>query len=101
MDENKEKLEKEEIKEVKIPKFIEAVILNIDSVAFEGKVKMLTAPGPLGDFAILPGHTPLITKLAEGFITVEKEDGQKQEFEIKGAGVAKIDQFSVKILMGF
>jgi F-type H+-transporting ATPase subunit epsilon len=99
MDENQKEVNTEEITE--IPKLIDVSILNIDSVVFEGKAKMITAPGPMGDFAILPGHTPLITKLEPGVIIVEKEDGERKELEIKGAGIAKVDQFTVKILMGF
>jgi len=98
MDENKEELGQES---AQIPKALEVLILNIDSVVFEGRVKMLTAPGPLGNFAILPGHTPLITKLEPGVITIEKERSEKQEFKIKGESIVKINQFSIKILMGF
>ena len=82
-----------------IPDEIELVVVNMKRVAFEGKIKSLIAPGPWGNFAILPGHTPLFTKLNKGTLVIHK-DKEPTNIEIEG-GLAKITQEKVVILVGF
>lgn len=82
-----------------VPEEMDLVVVNINSVAFEGKVKSLIAPGPLGNFAILPGHTPLFTQLTKGKLVIVTKDNEK-EIEIEG-GIAKINQTKVVVLVGF
>ena len=82
-----------------MPTDLDLVVVNMDKLVFEGKIKSLIAPGPLGDFAILPGHTPLFTTLKKGKLIIE--DGKNNsDIEIEG-GVAKITQYRVIILVGF
>lgn len=82
-----------------MPEEFDLVIVNMDKVLYEAKAKSLIAPGPLGDFAVLPGHTPLFTILKEGKLLIEGEKGS-DEIEIKN-GIVKITQYKVIILVGF
>jgi F-type H+-transporting ATPase subunit epsilon len=82
-----------------MPTEMNLVIVSMDKVLFEGKVKSMIAPGPYGNFAILPGHTPLFIKLVAGKIVVHSGNGN-EEFEID-EGLAKITQNKIVILVGF
>ena len=82
-----------------IPQEIDLVVVTMDSVSFEGKIKSLIAPGPWGNFAILPGHTPLFTKLNKGMLVINTSK-EPMNIEIEG-GLAKITQEKVVILVGF
>lgn len=82
-----------------VPKQLDVVIVNLGTVMYEGKANTLIAPGPFGDFAILPGHTPLFIKLVKGAVKINNEHNTK-EIQIEG-GVAKITQVRVVILVGF
>lgn len=83
---------------VEVPKAMKVVVVNMDEVMFEGEVSNMIAPGPYGNFAILPGHTPLFIKLEKGTLVVSGE--AKKELQIEG-GVAKITQDKVVVLVGF
>ena len=94
-----ETIEQEKAAPTVLPTDFELLIVNMDKVLFEGKAKTLIAPGPYGDFAILPGHGPLYTTLKAGKIMIDSDKG-KEEFEIEN-GVAKINQFKATLLVGF
>ena len=45
---------------------------------YEGEIKEATFPGVEGEFGVLEGHSPLITNLKPGIITLKKEDGTEE-----------------------
>ena len=99
MPEEKKVEEKPKPQTQSIPEAIDILVVDMDRVLFEGKGKSVIAPGSLGDFAILPGHTPLFAKLEPGKLTIDTGPEVK-EIDIKG-GFAKITQFRMIILVGF
>jgi F-type H+-transporting ATPase subunit epsilon len=82
-----------------LPEEFDAVVVNMDKLLFEGKAKSIIAPAPGSNLAILPGHTPLFTKLDKGTLIIDTGKGTN-EIPIEG-GVAKIAQAKVVILIGF
>ena len=91
--------EKQNLAEKEFPETFNLVIVDMDRVTFEGPAKSLIAPGSNGNFAILPGHTPLFAKIDSGKLFIEHKFGT-EELQIKG-GIAKINQFQVTILVDF
>ncbi len=83
-----------------IPTIVETIIVNMDRVVYEGRAKSVIIPVPYGNLAVLPGHTPLFTKLAKGSITVTPEYGNPSNYDVDN-GIAKITQFKAIILIGF
>ena len=83
-----------------LPIVVDVIIVNMDRVLFEGRAKSLIVPVPYGNLAILPGHTPLFTKLTKGTISVTPEYGNAKTFDID-SGIAKITQFKATLLIGF
>lgn len=83
-----------------LPGILDVVIINMDKVLHEGKAKSIIVPTSYGDLALMPGHTPLFTKLVKGTIKVNPEDGNGSSYEIEN-GIAKATQFKVTILVGF
>ena len=45
---------------------------------FEGEIKEATFPGIEGEFGVLEGHSPLVTNLKPGVITLKKADGSEE-----------------------
>ena len=45
---------------------------------FEGEIKEATFPGIEGEFGVLEGHSPLVTNLKPGVITLKKADGNEE-----------------------
>lgn len=83
-----------------LPIVMDTLIVNMDRVMYEGRVKSLLVPVTYGSLALLPGHTPLFTKLIKGTITVNPEYGNTMNYDIDN-GIAKITQFKAVILIGF
>lgn len=79
---------------------LEIIIVNPDKVVYEGIAKQAFAPGPFGEIALLPGHTPIYTELVEGKLIIEEKNGKKTEKKIDG-GVVRMKKNIVKILVGF
>jgi F-type H+-transporting ATPase subunit epsilon len=58
---------------------------------------MVIAHGELGDLGIALGHTPLITSLKPGPITLTKQGGEREVFYISG-GFLEVQPNMVKVL---
>ena len=54
------------------------VIVTPSSMAFEGEVRSVLAPGTDGYFEVLIGHVPMLTSLQPGLLTIRNEDGRTQ-----------------------
>jgi F-type H+-transporting ATPase subunit epsilon len=50
---------------------------------FSGEVDQVDAPGSEGDFGVLAGHSPFMTTLKTGFITIHDGD-RLHRFEVEG-----------------
>jgi len=58
--------------------------LNVDVVSaeasiFSGKAKFVSLPGESGELGILPGHTPLISRIRPGMVKIVLADAQGAE----------------------
>jgi F-type H+-transporting ATPase subunit epsilon len=63
---------------------------------FAGEVDQVDAPGAEGAFGVLAGHSPFMTALREGFVTIHDGD-QLRHFEVRG-GFADITPAGLTIL---
>ena len=62
-------------------KEIEINIIKPDGVKLAGNFEHIIVPGVDGDFGILPGHTPFITKVRPGVISLF-ENGHEDKYSI-------------------
>lgn len=63
---------------------------------FTGDVKLITFPGTMGVFTILPGHAPMISTLKTGELYFEEENLNQHKFMVSG-GVAEIKGNTVTV----
>jgi F-type H+-transporting ATPase subunit epsilon len=63
---------------------------------FGDSIEMVTAPGGLGEFGVLPGHAALITTLEIGEVVIKK-DNREYWLAISG-GFAEVENDKVTIL---
>lgn len=63
---------------------------------FSGEVDRVDAPGAEGDFGVLAGHSPFMTALREGVVTVVN-GAQTRVFQIQG-GFADVNAQGLTIL---
>ena len=75
-------------------------VLTIDRSVFAGNANSVTLPGVEGEFQVLADHIPLIAKLKEGNVVIEKEDNSSQTLPIAG-GTVEVTNKEVVVLADF
>src|SRR3989338_2178995 len=79
-------------------KTLQLNIARVDGSLFMGEVVSVTVPGSEGEMTLLPDHTPLVSALRAGTITLRKADGEAEEFVVV-AGIFEVRKTSVIILL--
>jgi F-type H+-transporting ATPase subunit epsilon len=59
--------------------------------------KFVALPGEAGELGILPGHTPLITRIRPGAVRIEAENGD-EEFVFVAGGILEVQPGAVTVL---
>lgn len=72
-------------------------VVSAESSIFSGQAKFVALPGESGELGILPGHTPLITRIQPGAVRIEKEDGS-EEFVFVAGGILEVQPKHVTVL---
>ncbi|MEE8109529.1 MAG: F0F1 ATP synthase subunit epsilon [bacterium] len=79
-----------------MPEKIRLEIVTPERVIVSADVDMVTAPGALGEFGVLPGHTPMLTTLGIGRVAYRRE-GETRELAVSW-GYAEVGPEKVTIL---
>ena len=70
-------------------------VVSAEQSIFAGEAKFIALPGESGELGILPGHTPLITRIRPGAVRIEKVDGEEEfVFEIFALAEHFVEFFS-------
>lgn len=72
-------------------------VVSAEASIFSGLAKFVALPGEAGELGILPGHTPLITRIKPGAVRIEKEDGD-EEFVFVAGGILEVQPNTVTVL---
>ncbi len=72
-------------------------VVSAEKSIFTGEAKFIALPGESGELGILPGHTPLITRIKPGAVRIEKADGE-EEFVFVAGGILEVQPNRVTVL---
>lgn len=72
-------------------------IVSAHGSIFTGAVESVAVTGAEGELGILPGHTPLLTRIKPGMARIVNQDGQHEVFYISG-GMLEVQPTAVAIL---
>jgi len=72
-------------------------VVSAESSIFSGEAKFIALPGESGELGVLPGHTPLITRIRPGSVRIEKTDGT-EEFVFVAGGILEVQPHGVTVL---
>lgn len=75
---------------------IRCEIVSQDRIVFQGLADIVVLPGADGVMGILPNHSPVLTTLQYGVITV-RHQGSEHHFTVAG-GVAEVQPDQVTVL---
>ena len=76
----------------------ELSVISAESKVFEGKVENVLVPGMVGDFLVLPNHSPCISSIRPGFLEFSEGSSDKQRYFVSGGIIEVIDN-TVSILV--
>jgi F-type H+-transporting ATPase subunit epsilon len=77
-------------------------ILKVDVVSaqeaiYAGEAKFVVLPGESGELGILPGHTPLISRIRPGTVKIVHEDDTEENIFVAG-GILEVQPGGVTVL---
>jgi F-type H+-transporting ATPase subunit epsilon len=76
---------------------IQVDVVSAEESIFSGEAKFVALPGEAGELGIMPGHTPLITRIKPGSVRVKLTDGS-EEFIFVAGGVLEVQPKHVTVL---
>ena len=76
---------------------IQVDVVSAEESIFSGMAKFVALPGESGELGIMPGHTPLITRIKPGAVRIEKSDGS-EEFVFVAGGILEVQPHHVTVL---
>ena len=76
---------------------IKVDVVSAEEQIFSGMAKFVALPGEAGELGILPGHTPLITRIRPGAVRIEAESGE-EEFVFVAGGILEVQPGAVTVL---
>ena len=76
---------------------IKVDVVSAERSLFEGEAKFVALPGESGELGVLPGHTPLITRIRPGTVKIVLVDGKEEAIFVAG-GLLEIQPNHVTVL---
>ena len=76
---------------------IQVDVVSAEEMIFSGMAKFVALPGESGELGIMPGHTPLITRIKPGAVRIENADGS-EEFVFVAGGILEVQPHHVTVL---
>lgn len=72
-------------------------VVSAEESIFAGQAKFVALPGESGELGILPGHTPLISRIRPGTVKIVREDGSEELVFVAG-GIIEVQPYGVTVL---
>ena len=75
-------------------------VVSAEELIYSGQARFVALPGEAGELGILPGHTPLITRIKPGAVRIERADGSSgdDDFVFVAGGVLEVQPKHVTVL---
>jgi len=72
-------------------------VVSANAAIFSGEAKFVTLPGEAGELGILPGHTPLISRIKPGTMKIVRPDNSEENLFVAG-GILEVQPGVVTVL---
>ena len=73
-------------------------VVSAEESVFSGLVEFVVLPGETGELGILPGHTPLLTRIKPGAVRLRLPDQEAEELFFVAGGVLEVQPNKVTVL---
>ena len=72
-------------------------VVSAEESIFSGEAEFVALPGEMGELGIMPGHTPLITRIKPGAVRIQISN-QEEEFVFVAGGILEVQPKVVTVL---
>lgn len=72
-------------------------VVSAEDSLFSGEATFVALPGEVGELGILPGHTPLISRIRPGTVKIKQSDGTECNIFVAG-GILEVQPHTVMVL---
>jgi len=72
-------------------------VVSAEEAIFAGEAKFVSLPGESGELGILPGHTPLISRIRPGTLKIVRPDNSEEVVFVAG-GILEVQPGTVTVL---
>ena len=72
-------------------------VVSAEEAIFAGEAKFVSLPGESGELGILPGHTPLISRIRPGTLKIVRPDNSEEVVLVAG-GILEVQPGTVTVL---
>ena len=76
---------------------IQVDVVSAEEEVFSGMAEFVALPGENGELGILPGHTPLITRIKPGAVRIQNA-GEDEQLIFVAGGILEVQPHHVTIL---
>ncbi|MDE2599144.1 MAG: F0F1 ATP synthase subunit epsilon [Rhodocyclaceae bacterium] len=73
-------------------------VVSAEEKIFSGLAEFVTLPGEAGELGILPGHTPLISRIRPGAVSIKVPDQEQPEHVFVNGGILEVQPNRVTVL---
>ena len=73
-------------------------VVSAEEAIFSGEAEFVALPGESGELGILPGHTPLITRIRPGAVRIKIAGQAEDEFVFVAGGILEVQPDGVTVL---
>jgi F-type H+-transporting ATPase subunit epsilon len=73
-------------------------VVSAEEEIFSGEAEFVALPGESGELGILPGHTPLITRIRPGAVRIKIAGRADDEFVFVAGGILEVQPNTVTVL---
>ncbi|MEW5890595.1 MAG: F0F1 ATP synthase subunit epsilon [Pseudomonadota bacterium] len=73
-------------------------IVSAEESIFSGLAEFVVLPGEAGELGILPGHTPLLTRIRPGAVRVKVPHQEEEELVFVAGGLLEVQPSLVTVL---
>ncbi|MCL1825665.1 MAG: F0F1 ATP synthase subunit epsilon [Betaproteobacteria bacterium] len=73
-------------------------VVSAEEQLFSGLAEFVVLPGESGELGILPGHTPLLTRIRPGAVRIKVPNQDAEEFIFVAGGILEVQPSGVTVL---
>src|SRR4051794_4124038 len=73
-------------------------VVSAEEQVFSGLAEIVSLPGEAGELGILPGHTPLLTRIKPGMVRIKRPNQDEEDVFFVAGGLLEVQPGLVTVL---